>query len=337
MSAADNRMPLIDALKGVAAQIILLHHLVSYGPLSKAANAMAPVTAGFLFDYGRMVVQVFLVVGGYLAARALLGSSALSTIPPGRLIWRRYVRLVIPFAAAMVIAILGAAMARLWLADDAIPAAPTFTQVLAHVLLLHGVIDVPALSAGVWYVAIDLQLYALLTLLLWVGMRFGERAAVALVAVTAMAALFHFNRNAELDAWAIYFFASYGMGALVWWGCARGNALRWLPLLAGITVLALALDFRLRIALALVVALLLALVTLRPQLRIPDSALLAWLGRTSYSVFLVHFPVCLVANAFFARFTDGGNGAALAAMIAAWGGSLLLGTAFHRYVEARRW
>lgn len=330
-------MPLIDALKGVAAQIILLHHLVSYGPLSKAANAMAPVTAGFLFDYGRMVVQVFLVVGGYLAARALLGSSALSTIPPGRLIWRRYVRLVIPFAAAMVIAILGAAMARLWLADDAIPAAPTFTQVLAHVLLLHGVIDVPALSAGVWYVAIDLQLYALLTLLLWVGMRFGERAAVALVAATAMAALFHFNRNAELDAWAIYFFASYGMGALVWWGCARGNALRWLPLLAGITVLALALDFRLRIALALFVALLLALVTLRPQLRIPDSALLAWLGRTSYSVFLVHFPVCLVANAFYARFTDGGNGAALAAMIAAWGGSLLLGTAFHRYVEARRW
>lgn len=330
-------MPLIDALKGVAAQIILLHHLVSYGPLSKAANAMAPVTAGFLFDYGRMVVQVFLVVGGYLAARALLGSSALSTIPPGRLIWRRYVRLVIPFAAAMVIAILGAAMARLWLADDAIPAAPTFTQVLAHVLLLHGVVDVPALSAGVWYVAIDLQLYALLTLLLWVGMRFGERAAVALVAATAMAALFHFNRNAELDAWAIYFFASYGMGALVWWGCARGNALRWLPLLAGITVLALALDFRLRIALALFVALLLALVTLRPQLRIPDSALLAWLGRTSYSVFLVHFPVCLVANAFYARFTDGGNGAALAAMIAAWGGSLLLGTAFHRYVEARRW
>lgn len=330
-------MPLIDALKGVAAQIILLHHLVSYGPLSKAANAMAPVTAGFLFDYGRMVVQVFLVIGGYLAARALLGSSALSTIPPGRLIWRRYVRLVIPFAAAMVIAILGAAMARLWLADDAIPAAPTFTQVLAHVLLLHGVVDVPALSAGVWYVAIDLQLYALLTLLLWVGMRFGERAAVALVAATAMAALFHFNRNAELDAWAIYFFASYGMGALVWWGCARGNALRWLPLLAGITVLALALDFRLRIALALFVALLLALVTLRPQLRIPDSALLAWLGRTSYSVFLVHFPVCLVANAFYARFTDGGNGAALAAMIAAWGGSLLLGTVFHRYVEARRW
>lgn len=330
-------MPLIDALKGVAAQIILLHHLVSYGPLSKAANAMAPVTAGFLFDYGRMVVQVFLVIGGYLAARALLGSSALSTIPPGRLIWRRYVRLVIPFAAAMVIAILGAAMARLWLADDAIPAAPTFTQVLAHVLLLHGVIDVPALSAGVWYVAIDLQLYALLTLLLWVGMRFGERAAVALVAVTAMAALFHFNRNAELDAWAIYFFASYGMGALVWWGCARGNAMRWLPLLAGIAVLALALDFRLRIALALVVALLLAFVTLRPQLRIPDSALLAWLGRTSYSVFLVHFPVCLVANAFYARFTDGGNGAALAAMIAAWGGSLLLGTVFHRYVEARRW
>ncbi len=338
MSATDNRMPLIDALKGVAAQIILLHHLVSYGPLSKVANAMAPVTAGFLFDYGRMVVQVFLVIGGYLAVRALLGASASSTIHPARLIWRRYVRLVIPFAAAMVIAILGAAMARLWLADDAIPATPTFAQVLAHVLLLHGVFDVPALSAGVWYVAIDLQLYALLTLLVWSGMRFGARTAQGLVVLMAMASLFVFNRNDDFDAWAIYFFASYGLGALVWWGSVQGRALRWLPLIVGVTLLGLLLDFRLRIALALVVALLLAITTLRPEFgRRPDSALLAWLGRISYSVFLVHFPVCLVANAFFARFTDGGNGAALAAMIAAWGGSLLLGTVFHRYVEARRW
>ena len=185
--------------------------------------------------------------------------------------------------------------------------------------------------------AIDLQLYALLTLLLWVGMRFGERAAVALVAATAMAALFHFNRNAELDAWAICFFASYGMGALVWWGCARGMRCAGCrcspasPFSRWRSTSACALRSPFRGAAAAGVG--------NAAPATPDSGFCsAGLARAHVPLGLsgALFPVCLVANAFYARFTDGGSGAARG-NDCRLGRNLLLGTAFHRYVEARRW
>ena len=54
-------MPLIDAFKALASQLIVLHHLAAYGPLSVAARQIAPGTVDWLYDYARMAVQVFLV------------------------------------------------------------------------------------------------------------------------------------------------------------------------------------------------------------------------------------------------------------------------------------
>ncbi len=53
---------LIDLLKIVAAQCIVLHHFALYGPLSDATAQAAPEVAAWFIDYARMAVQVFLVV-----------------------------------------------------------------------------------------------------------------------------------------------------------------------------------------------------------------------------------------------------------------------------------
>lgn len=71
MSTPPRRLPHVDVLKALAAQVIVLHHLVSYGPIARAAHALLPQLAGALQQYGRMAVQVFLVVAGYLSARGL--------------------------------------------------------------------------------------------------------------------------------------------------------------------------------------------------------------------------------------------------------------------------
>ena len=113
MSNTANRMPLIDALKAIASQLIVLHHLAAYGPLSNAVQQAAPWLVGWFYDYARMAVQVFLVIGGFLAARGLAAQGdGLATAPFG-LIWKRYTRLVIPFMAAMALAVVGAAIADL--------------------------------------------------------------------------------------------------------------------------------------------------------------------------------------------------------------------------------
>lgn len=341
-----SRMPLIDALKGVAAQIIVLHHLASYGPLAEAFEQLLPALQDGLYGYGRIVVQVFLVVAGFLAARALAPNGLPGAANPLLLTGRRYLRLAPPFLVAMVFAIVAAALARLWLQDEAmIPEPPGMGQFLAHALLLHGVFDVPALSVGVWYVAIDLQLFALLAGLLWLAQQAGPadrvkaRAAMLLVAGLGCAALFFFNRDPDLDRWGIYFFASYALGVLGYWSALRSKATLWLLLIAAVTIAALLIDYRLRIALALLLALALALACRTGVLqRWPESAAMVYLGRISYSVFLVHFPVCLIANAAYHRFADDSAAAALAALLLAWGGSTVAGGVFFRHVESRkRW
>ena len=328
---------LIDLLKIVAAQCIVLHHFALYGPLSDATAQAAPDLAAWFYDYARMAVQVFLVVAGYLAARTLgqggLRQGLLRTL------WLRYERLVLPFVAALLITTLCSALARPHLDGDLVPASPQLGQWLAHAGLLHSVLGVDSLSAGVWYVAIDFQLYALLALLLWVS--HGNRlVAGALVAAIAVASLTWFNLDADYDAWALYFFGAYGLGALAWWAGLRARhsgyalALYLATVSAGLG--ALVLEFRERIALAMGVSTVLASFG-STQLHLPHR-LDAWVRRlsnSSYALFLVHFSVLLLANALWAVLDVADADWALPFTAVAWALSLLASYAFHTQVELR--
>lgn len=321
------RLPLIDALKAIAAQLIVLHHLAFYGPMSDTAYGLAPALFDWLYENGRLAVQVFLVVGGFLAARSLASRHSRPIEQPLLLIWRRYCRLAIPLMAALVLAVACAAAARALLPLPSTPAAPSLLQLLAHLLLLQDLLGYEALSAGVWYVAIDFQLYALMVALVWL---FRQRAVLPIAAL-AIASLFHFNRIAAWDAWVLYFFGAYALGALACWASERKRALPALALMTAVVALALMLDFRSRIAVALVSAVLLGL-TFR---RVPSlsSRPLAFLADISYSVFLVHYPVCLVVNAAFGRAFPADPAANALGLLVAWGLSLLAGALFHRHVE----
>lgn len=336
--APASHFRLIDILKVVAAQCIVLHHFSAYGPLSDAAAEVAPSASEWLFDDARIAVQVFLVVAGYLAARGMAFTvrRAPSVL---QALGQRYLRLVVPFAAALGLTILCAAIARPHLDGDLVPGAPSLAQLAAHASLLHSVLDVDSLSAGVWYVAIDFQLYAMIALLLWLGR--GQRLlSLGLVAALAVASLTWFNMDASLDAWAPYFFGAYGLGALAWWGGLRARhgvmalGLYLATLSAGLA--SLVVDFRSRIALALSVSAVLATFG-SYRLTLP-RAVDRWVGRlsrTSYALFLVHFSVLLLANALWAELELDDAEWALVFIAASWVLSLVASYAFHTQVELR--
>ena len=71
IGSADARMPLLDAVKGVACVLIVGHHLARYGPMADSASALAPSFFGWLAQHGRLAVQIFLVLAGFLAASSL--------------------------------------------------------------------------------------------------------------------------------------------------------------------------------------------------------------------------------------------------------------------------
>jgi peptidoglycan/LPS O-acetylase OafA/YrhL len=333
MSNHASRMPLIDALKAIAALLVLLNHFSSYGPLAAAAQEAFPAIFGWLYGYGRMAVQIFLVIAGFLAARGLSAHGEALNVSPLPLIWKRYLRLAIPYLAAIGLAIAAAAVADHWMDDESIPARATFKQWLAHVFLLQGILGFESLSAGVWYIAIDFQLFALMAILLWAGQR--NLLAPALVLAVATTSLFWFNRDSGLDNWAIYYFGSYGLGAAAWWASQRKQLAIWLGVIFALTIAALVVDFRLRIALALSVAMILGFGRRSGLLeKWPNFPPLAFLGQISYSIFLVHFPILLLANGLYAKSGMSSPGSAIFGLILALTASIAAATLFYRWIES---
>ncbi|SDA86790.1 acyltransferase, partial [Janthinobacterium sp. 551a] len=283
----------INGLKAGAAQLIVLHHLAFYGPMSDYVQPLWPALLDWLGGSARIAVQVFLVIGGFLVAKSLSPAGRPGIASPVHAIWRRYAKLAPPFLAATLLAAVLTPVAGIWMQHDSMSAAVTLGQLSAHALLLHGVLGYESLSAGAWYVAIDFQLYMLTVSLLWLGGRLaGQRRMGWLmplaVTVGIVFSLLYFNLDADWDNWAPYFFGSYGLGLMAWWAsdpARTPRAMTALMAMAAVPVLlALAIDYRSRIALALVVA---CALILFGRARTPSQGR-AWnivntLGRISYA------------------------------------------------------
>jgi len=339
-----SRLLHLDALKALAAQAIVLHHLAAYGPVAESVQALLPGLIAALYDYGRMAVQVFLVLGGYLSARGLAPAGRLLTLEPLALLTilgRRHLRLTLPFMAAVLLTLACSALVAPWL-PELVPNSVSAGQLLAHALLLHGVLGVESLTVGAWYVAIDLQLFALLLGLLWLAQRWPRARSLgpALVLALTLGSLWVFNLDAAGDMWAPYFFGAYGLGALVYWVGQSRRRGPWLWLLAVLVVGALLFEFRGRIALAGVTALALSWLQQwhqngRPIVRGPRlAALVGHMGTHSYALFLIHFPVLLLVNALFEHRDIEHAPAALAVVLGAWLLSNLAALPFYRWIEA---
>ncbi|MET0981819.1 MAG: acyltransferase family protein, partial [Telluria sp.] len=189
----------INLLKAVAAQLIVLHHLAFYGPMADHARPLMPALIDWLADEARIAVQVFLVVGGFLAAKSLAPRGLPGSSNPLGAIWRRYTKLAPPFVIATLLTVGASALASAWMTHDSISAPPSVSQLVAHAFLLHGVLDYESMSAGAWYVAIDFQLYAGAALLMWLCGRLATPhtlgwLAPAMTTVGVGASLFYFNR-----------------------------------------------------------------------------------------------------------------------------------------------
>lgn len=80
----------------------MLHHFSAYDTLSDAMLEVSPALSNLLFGYGRMAVQVFLVVAGYLAAGSLARVQPSGHGGWWRVVWQRYVRLIGPLLLGLM-------------------------------------------------------------------------------------------------------------------------------------------------------------------------------------------------------------------------------------------
>ena len=337
-----SRLPLLDAMKGLGCLAIVLHHLAVYGPMSDVVRGDFPAIIDGLEIYARLAVQMFFVLAGFLVAAQLAPEGQPSTRPPSSalsLIVKRYRRLVTPFLFAIASAILITAIVRPWFVHDSLSAPPSLAQLLAHALLLHDLTGVEALSAGVWYVAIDFQLFILTVLLT----AFSARVAptwrwvfLCLMIALAAASLWMLNLHNQYEDYAPYFFGAYALGMLAYWSTRQSLGGVLLFTIAALGSVALWLQYRNPIVVALATAIIVALAGQRGWLaQWPRPGLLTWLGQRSYSIFLIHYGFVIGVNALWARFFPAGVlinalGMMLAVTLSVGAGALL-----YRYVESQ--
>lgn len=335
------RMPqrslLINALKVLASQLIVLHHIVLYAPMADVVAPAWPPATAFLGGNARFVVQIFLVIGGFLAAQGL--SRGVGSLP--RALLARYLRLVPMLAVALLVVLAATALLPPGRWPEWVTPWPTPGQFIAHLLLLQDVLDIPSLSAGAWYVSIDFQLYALLAIGAVALHRHAQRPVWRsplpwAVAALALASLHWFNRDDALDAWAPYFFSAYGVGALAAWA-GRSRAMAWL--FGVVCLLQFAAGWaedRPRVALAALTALALATLASRWQARGRAGRWLAYWSDASYGVFLIHYAVIVAITALWLRWNLAGQAAAWSLLLACWAGSLMAGAALQRWIGTLR-
>jgi peptidoglycan/LPS O-acetylase OafA/YrhL len=338
---------LLDLLKAVGCVLIVLHHLAFYGPMSDVVLRAWPGVIDWLSEYGRLAVQLFLVCSGYLTAAGMAARPEMDLRRALRLAGRRYLRLAIPLMGALSAAVLVTEWVRPEFDHPSLSATPDGWQAVAHVFFLQHLADMEALSAGVWYVAIDFQLYLITLAAMW-GVTLWARTRplwrpdalrVQVMLGLTLVSLVRWNLNHDLDLYGLYFFGAYGMG----WLAHRARQSRIPPkgwaVLVVLGLLALWVDPRWRITTAWGVALLLAAA---PERWLAPAAMAGWraavsqLSRMSYSVFLIHYAVSLAVSAVVtARWPDSIAWNA-AGMGIALGLSIAVGAGLYRLTELPR-
>lgn len=305
--------------------------------MAAAIENQWPMLIDRVYHDARLAVQVFLVIAGYLAAQSL---SNRPIVQIGSNLFKRYLRLAPPFIAALLWVTATVALSRVLSDADWLPQAPSFFQFVAHALFLHELLEVAPLSSGVWYVAIDFQLYALMALLSFSMQRakfankaLASQALSVSVLGLCVASSFWFNLDDAWDDWALYFFGSYGLGVLAAWSKrSRFDASVFCTALI-LTMVSLVIAFRTRLCLALVTALFLAL---KQQSQTQWGS---WrhhihrLANSSYAQFLTHFGVIVLFNAIWTVENLRHPVLALCFSLLAWLCSMAMGLVFHERVE----
>jgi peptidoglycan/LPS O-acetylase OafA/YrhL len=340
---SPSRMHFVDALRSVAATVIAWHHFAWYGPLSEYALPVIGGSICWFANYGRVAVQVFFVLGGYVMARGMTKRNW-SASQVRKYIAQRYCRLGLPYLAAIGVAIGACALGRNYLPSEVVDPPPNAQLILAHVFFLHKILGYDSLSAGLWFVGVNFQLS-----LVFVGLLFlREKIASTLPAgseiptatmmligwLLATSSLFYFNIGDRWENWFIYFYVHFFMGVLVFYGLEDNRGQLLFGLYALMVVVALAYHFRLHLVVTLLTGLILfSGGKLGIMDRWPRSRVIDYLGRTSYSLFLVHFPVLVIVATIWTWLGWTDPWTAAGGLIVAYAASLAASFAFHRVVE----
>lgn len=310
---APARFAFVDGLRGLAALGIVIFHIWWYEPLPQAALQTSHWMVDEAIEKARGSVQILLVISGFVIAYTLR-RTWFTVSEVYSFIGRRVVRLVPAYWVTIGIVLLVDILCRrLSGLPSPFTGQATPTRIAAHMTFLQGIFAFDAIGAGMWTLCIEMQFYIVAVLGWGLAQRLFARpdpnqprpspwGLMIVFAPAALVSLFLWRLLESTDPWVTHFLWMFFLGMITWWALDRTISLPifavvvligGLELIYGVKIVEEPKPFRYENSLALATALVIFTAGMRDRLHVwLNWSPLQYLGRISYSLYLIHFPVC---------------------------------------------
>lgn len=347
--AATQKNQDIQLLRGVAIVLVMMQH---YRGRMPTPSAYSELFSHVTFWPG---VDIFFAISGFLICRSFLrdltvsqgGGEAFASF------WRRRAARLLPASVFWCLAsIAAAAVVTTWPGADPLAVARSAIFGILGISNLYWASCVQQVfhcgsadfNGVTWSLALEWQLYALITLLIWaVGVR---KALLLMVAISVAASLIAAPSFSLI--WVLRP-QSFTLGALIFL-CTKDHYLdnmKLFPILAPVAFAA-AIIICISAPVHLSEPLVLPVVSMGAALCLfcsmggnvltswPPSSYLVWIGEKSYSIYLCHLPVFLLTRELLARTVgiDPTPLSVVGGLVIALGGTALCGHLSYKYIEA---
>jgi peptidoglycan/LPS O-acetylase OafA/YrhL len=292
------RFVLVDALRGFAAVAVLIHHLLmrTYtGPnaLDTMRGVMAQISHAL--SHG---VEVFFVISGFVITHSLRNHRS-SASEIGRFVLRRQVRLDPVYWVVLAVMLVLMAVQSLWLNGPG-QSVPSVGAILANMFYVQRLAGMDSMLLVSWTLCIEIQFYLFFMAVLWVCHRTIPGDAVGatawLMAGLGLGSLALFVESPPMLGVTMLPYWCYFVGGYlcyVGWIQRRQTRLA----LGYVALFAAGMAYRTNVALFAGLCTMLVIVSAAWLSRLTDwhcGRAVQYLGRISYSLYLIHVPVIAI-------------------------------------------
>jgi peptidoglycan/LPS O-acetylase OafA/YrhL len=319
--SAPKHVTILDPMRGVAAlAVVIFHYLGSILP------TLRPNGVEHIVEHGKMGVQVFFVISGFVIPYAMQ-RSGYSWSDLGRFMLRRYIRIAPP-AYIAALAVIAFHLLAIWINGRPVDGDPFpgfgLTAIFANLTFTAEYFGTGWYNFVYWSLTAEFEYYLVLALIFPFIANGSPPWRVA--ATMAGLILVSFVSGPSFFHYAVYFV----LGILVFlWRETHTDRRLILALAAGACLVGVTRGGSLPIGVSVVAALIIASGT-DARSRFTD-----FLGDISYSLYITHVPVAYFSETIIKRVTDlhtttGGKAVLFIGYLAL---ALMVAFLFHRVVE----
>ncbi len=274
-----------------------------------------------IFPSGHFGVPIFFVLSGFVIALSI-GTDRVTAGYVGRFALRRAIRLDIPYWASIAVT-LGFVAVKAAMQPGSAPPPTTIGQILAHMFYLQDFLGYRSINTVYWTLCFEIQFYLLFCALLGVAQAFqrdqASRRSTAVVftlaAITSI--IWPLVPSLHLRGLALPNWHGFLLGAFVYWSIKGTMPTRWYLLYAAALLGVFAVTHDSFTIVCVATSGIILLVGLAGKLGSwLEAAWLQFLGKISYSLYLLHVPVSGAAFFVLSRLLGHSPGEDFLAMVA---------------------